>query len=88
MHEDKHHLVDTTIENTINDNMDVAFRGNGYTRHTDTTRTNHQPSYGNSCATQSNSSCKILQRKLELKVERARKNFRSQSDDGDAANVS
>lgn len=86
MNDDKQFLVNA-IEKSTHNKMDVAFRGNGYTKYADTLRTEHA-SYGHSRAPQGNSSCKILQRKLELKVERARKSFRSQSDDGDLGNVS
>lgn len=83
MDEDENYLVHA-MDSTGNANVEVAFRGNGSTKDTGTTDTNEHTS--NQFSGQNNS-CKILQRKLELKVERAKKNFRRQAA-SDGANVS
>lgn len=78
MDEDENYFVEAMDNEAFNNNSDVTFLGNSYSRNTDTKDAAHS-SNGSTFSTQNNS-CKILQRKLELKVERARKNFRSQTD--------
>lgn len=64
-------------DTTNNNNMEVIFVGQSSTANNN----NHIPknTYTHTSVDNEFNSCKILQRKLELKVERAKRNFSQQS---------
>lgn len=69
-----------------NNNMEVIFLGQHHSNNNQTSTAGNRDAASGSRISNKFSSCKTLQRKLELKVERAKKNF-SQQNGSDAINV-
>lgn len=72
--------MDNDNTGSTNNNMDVMFVGpNNNHCGTNGIRLNNEDTFRSKQVTNNHSSCKTLQRKLELKVERAKKNYSQHS---------